>query len=140
MPSVIRTSARVNAHFLIMSLTASIVKGRTLSPSPSSIGEGNSPMRSDRDPLLAMTGIFRTCSVKHLTLSLYCKELLFMINFIKLTTIAPRACVRTWNVTLRQACIEKMKFCILLMLADKIFTCVAPIVSVRVQALLATSI
>ena len=32
------------------------------------------------------------------------------------------------------------KFCILLMLADKIFTCVAPIVSVRVQALLATSI
>ena len=29
------------------------------------------------------------------------------------------------------------KFCILLMPADKIFTCVAPIVSVRVQALLA---
>ena len=32
------------------------------------------------------------------------------------------------------------KFCILLMLADKIFTCVAPIASVRVQALLAKSI
>ena len=48
--------------------------------------------------------------------------------------------MRTWNVTLRQACIEKMKFCILLMLADKIFTCVAPIASARVQALLATSI
>ena len=57
--------------------------------------------------------------------------------FIKRTTFAPRTCVRTWNVTLRQACIEKMKFCILLMLADKKFTCVAPIVSVRVQALLA---
>ena len=56
---------------------------------------------------------------------------------LKRTTIAPRACVRTWNVILRQACIEKMKFCILLMLADKIFTCVAPIVSERVEALLA---
>ena len=63
-----------------------------------------------------------------------------MIIFIKCTAFAPRTCVRTWNVTLRQACIEKMNFCILLMLADKIFTCVAPIVSVRVQALLATSI
>ena len=48
--------------------------------------------------------------------------------------------MRTWNVTLRQACIEKMNFCILLMLADKIFTYVAPIASARVQALLATSI
>ena len=63
-----------------------------------------------------------------------------MIIFIKCTAFAPRTCVRTWNVTLRQACIEKMKFCILLMLADKIFTCVAPIASARVQALLATSI
>ena len=35
---------------------------------------------------------------------------------------------------------EKMKFCILLMLADKIFTCVAPIVSEKEQALPATSI
>ena len=66
--------------------------------------------------------------------------LLSINNFIKWTTIAPRTCVRTWDVTLRQAFIEKIKFCILLMLADKIFTCVAQIVSVRVQALLATSI
>ena len=56
------------------------------------------------------------------------------------TTFVPRACVRTWNVTLRQACIEKIKFCISLMLADKIFTCVAPIVSESEQAMPATSI
>ena len=68
------------------------------------------------------------------------EALLSMIIFIKRTTIAPRACVRTWNVTLRQACIEKMNFCILFMLADKIFTCVAPIVSEKEQALPATSI
>ena len=63
--------------------------------------------------------------------------LLSINNFIKWTTIAPRTCVRTWDVTLRQAFIEKIKFCILLILADKIFTSIAPIVSVRVQALLA---
>lgn len=80
MPRVIRTSARVNAHFLIMSLTASIAKGRTLSPSPSSLGEGNSPMRSDRDSSLAITGIFRTCSVKHFTLSLASRRGYFAVH------------------------------------------------------------
>ena len=54
--------------------------------------------------------------------------------------------IRAANVRANMECdfeasfYRENKFCILLMLADKIFTCVAPIVSVRVQALLATSI